>query len=424
LPPAAPSAPATTSAGATGGSVDLAAPLAPMAPERDALAVSGGGADSSTAASNLAGAGGGEAVQLPKASDGRLYVYKGVGDLIAAADGSLSYRVPSDAFAHTDATAVVRLEATLANGAPLPGWLRFDPFTREFSGTAPTPEAAIIEVRLVARDDAGREATVVFNPIVTAAVASAPGQLEQILMKSLPEGAQARQTTALEQKLIAEGGPLFSTGEPIGFPVVRVPVSEVPASMRDATFGSQQRLFVYQGISGERLEADGSGLRIPRDAFAHTDPSAIVLLEARLADGRPLPEWLSFDRIRGTFTGEPPRGLEGDLEIEVIARDTEGHEARTTFHFSIESIKAAGDLHGPSDQRTELGVDVDAKEIEKARLEAARLAQQRAVEGRGAGAKAVTGKPLPAGAAGFSEQLRGVKAARDPLLDRVTKTRG
>jgi hypothetical protein len=64
---------------------------------------------------------------------------------------------------------------------------------------------------------------------------------------------------------------------------------------------------------------------------------------------------------------------------------------------------------------------VDAAEAEKARLEAERQAQQRAIESR-PGAKAV-GKPIPpAGPAKtFSDQLKGVKSERDPLLERITK---
>jgi hypothetical protein len=64
-----------------------------------------------------------------------------------------------------------------------------------------------------------------------------------------------------------------------------------------------------------------------------------------------------------------------------------------------------------------LGLDVDAKEKEKARLEAAkRAAEGRQAEKPRAGTDA---KPQKEPAASFTEQVRAAKAARDPLLDRI-----
>ena len=87
-------------------------------------------------------------------------------------------------------------------------------------------------------------------------------------------------------------------------------------------------LFVYQGVPDLRLLADGQAmLRVPTDAFAHTDSSAVVHFEARLANGNPLPGWLRFDGLRGVFSGTPPPGAEETLEIEVIA-DAWGQELK------------------------------------------------------------------------------------------------
>src|SRR6185369_11122800 len=166
---------------------------------------------------------------------------------------------------------------------------------------------------------------------------------------------------------------------------------------------SEHRLFVFHGIPDNYLDGSAvSELRIPSDAFAHTDPVAVVVLEARLADGRPLPDWLAFDRLQGTLSGEPPAGLSGELDIEVIARDNEGREARTAFKLSIEAIRNAEAGKSPAERNTQLGLDVDQKEAEKARLAAARAA----AEARGGTAKTGEGKTRPQGAAGFSEQLR------------------
>jgi len=161
-----------------------------------------------------------------------------------------------------------------------------------------------------------------------------------------------------------------------------------------------------------RLLADGlTMLRVPTDAFAHTDPSAVVQLEARLANGSPLPGWLRFDGLRGVFSGTPPQGIAETLEVEVLARDTEGREARTQFTLQIDAMRLRPDAAGLA-----LGMDVDKEEAEKARIQAARQA--------GEGRKAVTAKagvrPGKPGAASFSDQISAAKTQRDPLLDLIS----
>lgn len=74
---------------------------------------------------------------------------------------------------------------------------------------------------------------------------------------------------------------------------------------------------------------------VPSDAFVHTDEKAVVVLEASLSDGRPLPSWLAFDAAVGKFVGVAPAGVEKDLAIRVIARDAQGREAISIFRVHI-----------------------------------------------------------------------------------------
>jgi AAA family ATP:ADP antiporter len=70
---------------------------------------------------------------------------------------------------------------------------------------------------------------------------------------------------------------------------------------------------------------------IPPDAFVDSDPGDVMTLSARLADGSPLPEWLSFDHHHGRFHA-PGLDVEFDeLVIEVVATDHDGMSARGTF---------------------------------------------------------------------------------------------
>jgi len=75
---------------------------------------------------------------------------------------------------------------------------------------------------------------------------------------------------------------------------------------------------------------------LPRDTFKHADPKATVVLEARLADGQPLPDWLQFDAGSGRFTGRAPQGVQ-EIEIRVTARDSTGGEAGTNVMLRFNS---------------------------------------------------------------------------------------
>ena len=83
-------------------------------------------------------------------------------------------------------------------------------------------------------------------------------------------------------------------------------------------------------------------LAIPSDAFVHTRVEALVRLDARRADGRPLPEWFVFDAEKGEFSGQPPEGYVGDFDVVVTARDEHGNEASQKFRFRVGEAKLAG----------------------------------------------------------------------------------
>jgi len=197
--------------------------------------------------------------------------------------------------------------------------------------------------------------------------------------------------------------------DPFGFPVERLSMDRANDIVRARgelpLIGHY--LFEYRGIP--ELDADG---RIPQDAFAHTDPAAVVRLSARLASGQPLPGWLRLD-ARGVFSGIPPEGEAGSLEVEVVARDSEGHEARTAFTLELEALREAARAAGARD--SVLGLDVDKEELARAKLEAARQAAERARDG---GKPGKGEKPSPRSQS-FSDQMRVAKAKADPLLDRI-----
>jgi hypothetical protein len=60
-------------------------------------------------------------------------------------------------------------------------------------------------------------------------------------------------------------------------------------------------------------------------------------VEARQANGAPLPSWLRFDPVTGTFTGKVPAGFQGEITIEIIIRDSKGNRASSNLEINVGS---------------------------------------------------------------------------------------
>lgn len=70
----------------------------------------------------------------------------------------VNFTIPADTFVHTDAKASVTLVATLVDGTSLPNWLLFDGNKGEFRGNAPPGFKGVLQIKVIARDDAGKQA--------------------------------------------------------------------------------------------------------------------------------------------------------------------------------------------------------------------------------------------------------------------------
>jgi VCBS repeat-containing protein len=137
-----------------------------------------------------------------------------------------------------------------------------------------------------------------------------------------------------------------------GFPVERMKAEGGPNGQVDGQQKGGDRLFVFKGISNTVVPNGGRlDYHVERQAFGHTDPGAIVQLEATLMDGNPLPEWMEFDPTSGTFSGRPPADAEANVEVKVTARDNEGREASTSFKLQIDrAAQQRGDA-GPGAEK-------------------------------------------------------------------------
>ncbi|CAH2029841.1 tandem-95 repeat protein [Trichlorobacter ammonificans] len=122
----------------------------------------------------------------------------------------------------------------------------------------------------------------------------------------------------------------------------------------DSTVGEHGLYLVKTPSSQTILVEEVASFNLPTGTFRHSNAGARVAIEASLADGRPLPGWLSFDPDSGRFTGKPPAGTGGAMDIKVMARDDQGSVAFTQFllHISEQESKAAHTLKNQGDGET------------------------------------------------------------------------
>ena len=87
------------------------------------------------------------------------------------------------------------------------------------------------------------------------------------------------------------------------------------------------------------LEDEAVLYQVPANAFFDPDGNPLSYA-ARLANGDPLPSWLSFDAGTRTFSGTPPLNFAGRLALRVTASDGE-LTALDDFNLTIEPINDA-----------------------------------------------------------------------------------
>ena len=71
--------------------------------------------------------------------------------------------------------------------------------------------------------------------------------------------------------------------------------------------------------------------RLPAETFFDPDPGDVLVFEARLASGAPLPHWLEFDAAVARLSGTAPHGGMIEERIEIVACDMDGATATAVF---------------------------------------------------------------------------------------------
>jgi hypothetical protein len=105
-------------------------------------------------------------------------------DQVATESAAFSFALPAEAFTDVDIGDTLSYRATLASGAALPAWLRFDPATRTLSGLPTNGDLGIVNVVVSATDQAGAMAqtgiaVVVSRPLDVVPIITDPPVLDE-----------------------------------------------------------------------------------------------------------------------------------------------------------------------------------------------------------------------------------------------------
>ncbi|MBN3117361.1 DUF4347 domain-containing protein, partial [Pectobacterium brasiliense] len=89
--------------------------------------------------------------------------------------------------------------------------------------------------------------------------------------------------------------------------------------------------------------AQGGNLNfaVPTGTFTDPDVGDTLTLSATLADGSPLPGWITFNSATGTFSGTPVNADVGSLSIRVTATDGSNASVHTDFSLTVTNVNDA-----------------------------------------------------------------------------------
>jgi VCBS repeat-containing protein len=145
----------------------LAAPLQSFASALTPLAPALVPADPPLAMVDTVTSGSGFQIPVSESAAPGLNLYQGITDqFVQTTDAMTKVSLPFDAFIHSNKDAVIKLDAKQADGSKLPAWVQFDPASGVFEVTPPKGFKGKLDLKVVARDDDGREAVAIFQMFV------------------------------------------------------------------------------------------------------------------------------------------------------------------------------------------------------------------------------------------------------------------
>lgn len=288
-------------------------------------------------------------------------------DLRAVQDAPFSFTLPADSFRDADVGDELTYSATLENGDPLPAWLAFDAQTGTFSGTPANGNVGELRVRVTATDLAGASAHQSFA-IEVADINDAPVVGSLLTAQTATEDAPFTFTVPQDAFRDVDGGDVLTlaatradgsalpswlafdaatrtfsgipTNDHVGSFAIRITATDLAGAQASQIFAIDVANTNDAPEVGVPL-ADQAGRvgqavswQLPQGSFFDVDAGDELTYSATLANGDPLPAWLSFDAATATFSGTPTEA--GSVQLRVSAIDRAGASASQTFTLAVE----------------------------------------------------------------------------------------
>ena len=292
----------------------------------------------------------------------------------ATEDIEFSFTFAESTFNDVDTGDSLTYSATLSNGSELPSWLSFDAETRTFSGVAVNEDVGSLNIKVIATDNDGEVVSDTFElevknvndvPTVNIALANQVATEDEVFNFTLAEDTFAdvdAGDSLTYSATLADGSSLpgwlsfdLETSTFSGTPVnENVGTLNVKLTATDNDGESVSDIFELEVVNVNDAPTVKSALAnqtatediefsftFAESTFNDVDTGDSLTYSATLIDGSALPDWLTFNPARRTFSGTPVNKYVGTLSIQVTATDNDGEVVSDTFELEVVNINDA-----------------------------------------------------------------------------------